>query len=79
MSHPANEQLIESRRDNLSECCNAPMIGDIQCEACGSNGIVNHDVCTRCQGSDESAGGTANMVDGKLGLCAVCADDMGVR
>lgn len=36
-----------------------------------------HEPCSRCGEKDEDDGGTANMVDGKLGLCAVCADDMG--
>ena len=26
--------------NKASDCCNAPMIGDVQCENCGSDGIV---------------------------------------
>lgn len=39
---------------------------------------VTTDTCDRCGGLDESNGGTANLVDGKSGLCAVCASDMGL-
>lgn len=40
---------------------------------------ICYDVCVRCGGADESNGGNANMVDGRGGMCAVCADDMGVK
>lgn len=32
--------------------------------------------CNRCGGSDTQYDGTVNMVDGKYGLCANCADEM---
>lgn len=29
---------ISGEEEKLSKCCNASMIGGVQCEACGSNG-----------------------------------------
>jgi hypothetical protein len=63
MSHPANDQLIDLQRDHDRE-----MVLDVSFQG---------DTCTRCGGKDTGEDGETNMVDGKAGLCAVCASDMG--
>jgi methionyl-tRNA synthetase len=41
MSHRENDNLMDLKIDSTSDCCNADMIGGVQCEACGSDGIMS--------------------------------------
>jgi hypothetical protein len=41
--------MTKTIEQTLSACCDAPLIGDTQCEACGGDG---REVCEYCGGVD---------------------------
>ena len=50
-----NHLNTRNRRQRKSECCNAPMIGGVQCETCGSDGKLHVEQPDRLVGTAEEA------------------------